>query len=80
MDSFGRDSARAGFISMETLELSFGENQLLNKCDLVKCLETDEIGTVIDVLHFRDRSMVMVRWPNETSWTDSIDLVKLDTF
>ena len=65
---------------MEALELSFGGKQLLNKCDLVKCLETDEIGTVIDVLHFRDGSMVMVRWPKETSWVESIDLVKLDTF
>lgn len=67
-------------ISVETLELSFGENELLNRGDLVKCLDTDKVGSVIDILHFKDRSMVMVGWPNETSWVDIMNLSKLDSF
>ena len=53
---------------------------MLKAGDLVKCLDTSQIGTVLDVLQLRSRTMVLVKWPNETMWTDSNDLEAIDSF
>ena len=53
---------------------------MLRAGNLVRCLNTAQVGTVIDILRLGSRTMVLVEWPNETNWTESFELEAIDTF
>jgi len=51
----------------------------MKKHELVRCLDTQRIGVVLDIRRGGFAMMVLVKWPESTHWVDAVDLETIDT-
>ena len=42
--------------------------------DLVRCLETDRVGVVLEIRRAGYVTMILVKWENSENWVDAVDL------
>ena len=50
----------------------------MKKNDLVRCLDTQRVGVVVDIKHASFCTMILVKWHESTKWVDAVDLECID--